>query len=153
MGSWDVPLAGGSLAAALLRAADWFNDALLERLEADGWPPISRGHAQVFVNLDAEGTPPAELARRIGITRQSTQVLVRHLEEHDLVELVPHPTDGRSRLVRLSDEGTRLVHAAVHTLGDLEDELADRIGAEHVAALRAALARPWGEPPSRDPVG
>ena len=143
MGSWTAPLDGGSLAAALLRAADWFNDELLTRLEADGWPPLSRGHAQVFVNLDDRGTPPAELARRIGITRQSTHALVRHLADHDLVQLRPHPTDGRSQLVELAPRGRELAAAAAAILGDIEQELAQRIGQDAVTSLREALARPW----------
>lgn len=151
MGTWHTPLDGGSLAAALLRAAEWFNDALLDRLEADGWPPLSRGHAQVFVNLDPDGTPPAELARRIGITRQSVQTLVQHLVDHDLVTLVDHPTDGRSHLVRLSSHGTQLARAAGTIMSDIETALADRIGPDGVGGLRTALSRPWGQPPRRRP--
>lgn len=149
MGSWTAPLDGGSLAAALLRAADWFNEELLARLEAAGWPPLSRGHAQVFVNLDDRGTPPAELARRIGITRQSTHALVGHLVDHGLVQLRPHPTDGRSQLVELAPRGRELAAAAASILRDIEHELADRIGQDAVASLREALARHWRDPAGR----
>lgn len=147
MGTWTTPLDGGSLAAALLRAADWCNEALLARLEQEGWPPLSRGHAQVFVNLDEDGTRPAELARRIGITRQSVHGLVGHLVEHELLETVPHPTDGRSQLVRLAPRGRDLAAAAGAILAEIERELTQRIGDEAMAGLREALSRPWGPPP------
>ncbi|WP_130011784.1 MarR family winged helix-turn-helix transcriptional regulator [Serinicoccus sediminis] len=148
MTGWEAPLEGGSLAAALLRAADWFNDALLTRLHDAGWPALSRGHAQVFVNLGEDGSTPAELARRMGMTRQSAHALVRDLAGLGLVELVGHPTDGRSRLVRLTDQGEELVGVAVATLAEIEQVLAGRIGTDGVAGLRTALAREWGDPPS-----
>jgi DNA-binding MarR family transcriptional regulator len=103
----------------------------------------------VFPFLDAEGTRPAELGRRLGITRQSAQTLVRGLERKGLVELVPDPDDGRSKRIVLTETGRRSVPIALETFAFLETELSDRIGARSVSQLRSALEKDWGFPKLR----
>ncbi len=135
---------GRPLAARLLDAAEWFNTALLGRLADEGWPRLSRNQALLFAVLDPAGTTPAELARRLGITRQSTHTLLRDLMQERLVRAVPHPQDRRSHLVCLTARGERLAATAWARLADVERELARRIGEERVAVLRDAVSADWG---------
>ncbi len=141
------PRPSANLAATLLHAADWFNDELLTRLAADGWPRLNRTHSLVFMYLGTGVHRPAELARRTGITRQSMQTLLAGLQHHGLVALDPDPVDGRGRRVRLTADGQRMTARAGQILRELEQALAERIGADAVAALRAALGRDWGPRP------
>lgn len=143
-----VALPHGALAASLLQASEWFNLALLDRLEAQGWPRITRSQSLVFLHLGGGVLRPAELARRVGISRQSMQTLLEHLEHLELVSQRPDPADGRAKQVRVAPRGRRLVAAAEATLRDLEAELVERIGAAQVEALRGALAVDWGQVPS-----
>ncbi len=138
-----------NLGAALLFASDWFNDALVGRLQASGWPRFSRTEALVFAFVDEDGTRPVELARRIGISRQSMHTVISKLIQRDLLTTDPDPNDARSLLVRLSSRGNQLAHAASKVIEELEGELAGRIGTEHVESLRRALAAHWGPPPIR----
>lgn len=138
------------LAASLLHAAEWFNTALLTRLTALGWPTLSRSQSQVFPLLDPGGTSQAELARRLGITRQSTHVLIRDLERLGLLERRPSAEDGRVMLVCLDARGAALARDAARILVALEAELADRIGAEPVDALARAMRCDWGPPATAD---
>jgi DNA-binding MarR family transcriptional regulator len=137
----------GGLAIALLRASDWFNESLVAELHRRGWPNLNRSQALTFASLDLGGTSPAELARRVGISRQSMQTLVGELAAHGLVEVVDHPTDGRAKLVRLTRLGRRLTGDAIAVLDGLDAELARRIGGDDVDRLRTALAADWGPPP------
>jgi DNA-binding MarR family transcriptional regulator len=135
----------GGLAAALLEASDWLNEALLDELALRGWPRLTRTQSQVFLHLGA-GRRPAELARRVGITRQSMQTLLQGLEEEGLV--AQERQAARAVLVRLAPRGEALVADARTALRGLERELERRIGASHVRALRSALAADWGARPS-----
>ena len=61
------------------------------------------------------------------------------LEKLGYVERVPDPSDGRAKIIRLTDRG----HAA-HAIGrglieDIERDWGERFGAERVAALRELL--------------
>lgn len=137
----------GRLAGRLLRASDWFNDALLDRLVARGWPRINRSQSLVFLHLGPGELRPAELARRVGISRQSMQLLLESLESAELVSERGHPDDRRAKLIALTERGHELAAVAARELRALERELARRIGADEVEALRRIMAADWGQPP------
>jgi DNA-binding MarR family transcriptional regulator len=128
-------------------ARRWFDDALLAALTAQGAQPVSSTHLQLFAVLDDEGTTVSELARRMTVTRQTAHQAVHGLVAAGLLEQVPHPASQRQRLIRRTASGRRAHARAEEILAGLERALAERIGAETVATLRATLERPWGRPP------
>ena len=123
------------LAYLLLQAGRALDAVLREELAAHGWPRLSGAQSLVFALLDPGGTPPAELARRLGTTRQAQQDLVAGLVRLGLVETVADPARRRGRLVRLTAAGQDLARHAGGVLADLEAELGARAG-----ELRALLA-------------
>jgi len=132
----------------LLSAAKrWFDDALLNSMQLAGERSVTVAQASVFGALDEGGTSVAELARRIGTTRQSAHQAVHGLLGMGLLEQVPDPESARSRLVRATAEGARVHGRALRTIARVEAELAERIGQEVFEALREALRAPWGQPP------
>ena len=137
-----------NLARLLLEGFRWFDDALRSRLADQGLAELTTAESMVFPYLDAGGTRPADLARRLGITRQSAQTLVRGLERKGLVELSDDPDDGRAKRIRLTASGRRSVPLALETFAQLERELSRRIGTKNVAQLRNALEAEWGDSPA-----
>ncbi|KAA9150851.1 MarR family transcriptional regulator [Amycolatopsis acidicola] len=135
-----------NLAQALGEARRWFDEALLAGLAACGAAPISATQVGLFSVLDLGGTTTAELARRMGVTRQTVHQAVQGLAKLGLLEQVPDPTSGRQRLVRRTVEGKRTHEEAERILAGAERELARRIGDDAVAALKSALAADWGPP-------
>lgn len=131
----------------LASAKRWFDDALDSSMRRSGEQPVTVAQAAVFASLDAAGTSVAELARRIGNTRQSVHQAVHGLIAMGLLEQVPDPASARNRLVRVTDEGERVHRKALRTIAAVERELADRIGRDAVKALRDGLDQPWGDPP------
>ncbi|MER7516515.1 MarR family transcriptional regulator [Streptomyces sp. NPDC126499] len=136
-----------NLPQLLAEAKRWFDDALLASMRAAGEQPVTVGQAAVFAALDEDGTTIAELARRMGVTRQTAHQAVHALIGMGLLEQAPDPASARSRLIRPTTEGARVHRRAQDTLEVIEGVLSDRIGADAVAALRAALTLPLGEPP------
>jgi DNA-binding MarR family transcriptional regulator len=135
-----------TLAAQLLDAFRWFETALLRRLEAEGWA-IRAPHSRLFAHLDLdEGTRPAELARRMGVTRQAVHQTIGELREMGLVAL--EETGGGGKRVVLTERGRENVAAARAAFAAAERELAARIGERRVRALREALEQDWGRPPA-----
>jgi len=100
----------------------------------------------LMASVDAEGTPLAELARRLGTSRQAVHQAVQGLVRLDLVELVADAQDRRTRRARLTAKGRRIDRKVVATIHELERELEARLGAKAVAAMRAVLEMDWGEP-------
>ena len=132
------------LARLLLDRFRWFDEALrtaqAERLGLD----ITSAQSLLFADLPLTGARQADLARRLGVTRQAVNELVRGLERQGLVELIPDPSDRRAKLVRPTVDGRRSIEVAVEVFAALETRLELQIGARWVAELRRALAADWG---------
>jgi len=135
-----------SLGRLLLERERWLDRAVRARLAAQGLPELGRSHSLVFAHLDREGTRISELARRAGVSRQSTHQAVGELVAAGLVELAEDPAHRQARLVRLTDRGRRVDAAAGRAFREAEAELERRIGAARVRDLRAALSADWGPP-------
>lgn len=128
-------MASPPLALLLLRASRWFDRQLLEALQQAGWPALSPAQSLVFAHLDRAGTTPAELARRLGTTRQATADLLAGLVRLDLLVLEANPARRGGRLVVLTEQGRALARDAARLLADLESGLGD----QRVAELRRLL--------------
>ncbi|WP_399880241.1 MarR family winged helix-turn-helix transcriptional regulator [Streptomyces sp. BBFR51] len=140
-----------NLPQLLGEARRWFDEGLLAALGAAGATPVSPTQVQLFAVLDDQGTTVSELARRMGVTRQTAHQAVHGLVAAGLLEQLPDPTSARQRLIRRSPDGERAHRRARTILEQLEERLAERIGPETVEALRGALETPWGLPPGPDP--
>ncbi|MFB0617706.1 MarR family winged helix-turn-helix transcriptional regulator [Streptomyces sp. AGS-58] len=125
----------------------WFEDALFASMEAAGEQPVTTAQASVFAMLDAEGTTVSELARRVGVTRQTAHQAVHGLIGMGLLEQTPDPGSARRRLIRTTPEGRRVHERAQATIRVIETALAERIGPAAARALREALTCDWGQPP------
>lgn len=140
-------LPAGRLAAELLLASAWFDEALRARLEARGWPPLSATRSRAFLAMSGGRVRVSDLARDLDVSRQAAHKLLDGLERDGLVERCPDEEDRRAQLVSLTGRGRQLARAASRILAELEGELAERIGADEVAVLRQALARDRGPSP------
>ncbi|MGY1607961.1 MULTISPECIES: MarR family winged helix-turn-helix transcriptional regulator [unclassified Geodermatophilus] len=142
------------LAYLLLQAGRAFDAALREELAARGWPRLTAAQSLVFAHLGPGGTPPAELARRLGTTRQAQQDLVAGLVRLGLLETVADPARRRGRLVRLTGSGRDLAADAAGVLARYEEELGDRAaGLRALLAEVTAVAGGWRRPDDDVPGG
>src|SRR5581483_6029946 len=79
------------------------------------------------------------LAEQLDIERTAMGKMVGFLERDGLVKVRPSPTDGRSRLVELTDAGRRLHDKAAPLWQRAQREFEQLNGAKNVAVLRGAL--------------
>lgn len=150
----ERPLPLGSL---LSSTAQHLLGGLDDALARAGLAGIRSAHAPLFLVIDPEGTRSSELAKRAGMTKQAMGEQVRHLERLGYVEVVPDPSDGRARLVRLTGSGWKGVEIAESVITRFDAWLEDRLGAEAVTKLRATLGQiiasepsEWDAGPARD---
>src|SRR5215218_10479263 len=94
---------------ALLRLA-WqaVRDRIYEGVLEAGYTDLSRAHVLLFRWPTIEGLRPSELATRNQLSRQSINDLLSDLEKRGYLERTPDPTDGRARIVRLTERGWNL---------------------------------------------
>jgi DNA-binding MarR family transcriptional regulator len=79
------------------------------------------------------------LAERLDIERTAMGKMVGFLERDGYVAIKPSPTDGRFRLVELTDEGRRLHGKAAPLWQQAQREFEHLNGAQNVATLRQGL--------------
>ena len=130
----------------LLDAAfDGFREELSRRIADTEFSDIRVTHGCVFGNIDPEGTRLTELATRARMTKQSVGEVATDLEQRGYVERVPDPSDGRAKIIRLTERGRAAQALGVGLIDEIEQEWAERFGAERVTALREALEAITGE--------
>jgi DNA-binding MarR family transcriptional regulator len=126
-------------------AFDDFCGDLERRLAETPYSDIRISHGCVFGNIDPDGSRLTDLADRARMTKQSVGEVTSDLEQRGYVERVPDPSDGRAKIIRLTERGRAAQALGVGLIDEIEQEWAERFGAEHVAALREALEVITGE--------
>lgn len=115
-------------------------DELIERLRAAGFPESTAAQHPVFESIDPDGTRLTVLAARAGMTHQSMSELVDSMVRLGHLERRPDPSDGRARLVVLTDYGRRMVRTAVAEIADIERQWHQRwLAAGHDVDVRGML--------------
>ena len=121
-------------------AFDAFAAELGERVSAAGYADIRPGHGCVFGNIDPEsGSRLTELAERANMTKQSVGEVTSDLEQRGYLERVADPSDGRAKIIRLTQQGREAYLMGRRLIDELERDWAERYGEERLAALREAL--------------
>lgn len=108
-------------------------------LAARGFPDIRPAHSAVFRHIGPNGTRLTALAERAGMTKQSMAYLVDDLQAAGHLRSVPDPSDGRARIVRLTERGQAVLAALLALSVEAEARVAERIGERRAGRLRRAL--------------
>lgn len=111
----------------------------LRAAAADTGTTLSQTSLLKRLDRDGPGTL-TDLARAERIRPQSLNATVAGLQAAGLVERAPHPTDGRRRVITLTDRGRRLLHErreAGH--GRLAVLMADRLTPAERQTLASAV--------------
>ncbi|MBV8711465.1 MAG: winged helix-turn-helix transcriptional regulator [Solirubrobacterales bacterium] len=133
-------LARGHTMIRLLDAAfDDFRGELTRRVAESGYSDIRITHGCVFGNIDLEGSRLTDLAERAHMTKQSVGEVVNELGQLGYLERVPDPDDGRAKIIRLTERGRAAQALGRELIDEVEQEWAERFGADQIAALRDAL--------------
>lgn len=118
--------------------------AVVDRLRAEH-PDPSSGPLTVVHGLAAhylrgrDDVTTVELARHLGITKQSASEVVAALEHEGMVRRAPHPTDGRARVLLLTKQGLAKLADARRRRKRIEDEWIAIVGEEQLDVVRHAL--------------
>jgi DNA-binding MarR family transcriptional regulator len=89
--------------------------------------------------IGRDNVTTAEIARYLRITKQSASEVVALLEQTGTVVRVPHPYDGRARIVLLTDEGKAKLDQGRERWQRVEDEWRELVGERNLAIVRNAL--------------
>ena len=117
----------------------WVRDYVYASVVAAGFEDLGHFHVGMFQYPTAEGMRPTALAESLQITKQSVNDLLRDMEAKGYLTLVPDPTDGRARIIRLTAAGHELEQATHEAARAASEAFEQVLGARRYAALYAAL--------------
>ena len=104
-----------------------------------GYDDLSPSHFIVFQHMRSDGIRSTELAEKAQMSKQAMGYLIAYLEERNYMERISDPTDGRARLVRLTERGWGVAEIAYTTVEQLEVKWENELGAERLQQLRSIL--------------
>src|SRR5580698_10064347 len=127
----DAP--GFELPLLLLHGFRVLIDELHAELARQGHPDMRPMHGFVFQAIGPGGTTAAQLARRLGVSKQAAGKTIDHLER------APDPADARRKVVRLTGRAFDALARSARVFDDLRARWAGVIGAERLRALESDL--------------
>ena len=86
-----------------------------------------------------DGLPTADIARNMGLSRQSVQRVVDDLAAAGFLAFAPNPRHKRAKLVRLTAAGAAAFAGASALWAPIADAVADRAGSQRIATAAALL--------------
>ncbi|WP_185446676.1 MarR family winged helix-turn-helix transcriptional regulator [Kribbella qitaiheensis] len=135
----------------LLLADQEFVRELRASLAAQGFDEQGRSDGFVLRSVGANPMTISALAERLEISKQGAGQIVDDMESRGYVERHPDPTDGRARLIHLSERGQAALAAARKFHQTYERHLRKEHGDAAIDAVRAVLTSMAGEPQTTDP--
>ncbi|MCP2247531.1 MarR family winged helix-turn-helix transcriptional regulator [Lentzea aerocolonigenes] len=102
---------------------------------------VTLAQARLLQRIGPDGTRLTELAEAAQVTKQTAGFLVDQLEKAGYVERLPDPTDGRARLVCVTEKAKGAAPVAEAEIARIEAEWERHIGKRRMAQLREALEK------------
>jgi DNA-binding MarR family transcriptional regulator len=124
----------------LAKATQRWNELLLERFRAAGFPEVRASYGSVLLPLfEQDGLRIGEIGRRARLSKPSMTALVSQCAEAGLVQRERDPADGRAFRIVLTARGLRFRAIAQDVLRELDALAAGRLGPEDRDALVRGL--------------
>jgi DNA-binding MarR family transcriptional regulator len=131
---------------ALDRAAAHWRRAVREQITQLGLPDLGSG-ADLLSQLDAAGTPQADLTAKLRLSKQAVQQALDRLEAAGLVERRTDGMDKRLKHVLLTAAGRQHAEHYAQAKRTAEARLRQQIGNKPFARLRKTLRKLAESPP------
>lgn len=103
--------------------------------------------AKLFMLVARHPRNFSELARSMGISRQAVHLALRRLEDVGVIRLELMPGSQRDKIAIVTDRGREAQRHVSQLLGQLEQDITDRIGQENLTTLRSILSELVGPGP------
>lgn len=131
----------------LVQAAYWLDDGLQAYMRKHAGMSLPRAQSMMMVYISDGVDRPADLAKRLRVSKQSVQQGLKELMAKNILALDPDPDNRRQKIIHFTDYGRALRNVARRGISCLHGALAQRIGTGRLYALRDALETDWGDVP------
>ena len=117
----------------------WVRDRMYAGVVAAGYDDLNAAHVGLWRYPGLDGRRPTQLADEVGITKQSVNELLGHLEQRGYLDRVPDSADGRARVIRVTPKGRRLERTIYAEARTAQLQIAEILGPKRFAQLHSSL--------------
>lgn len=128
-------------AAAILRVASQLVDGIQQGLAERGFRDVRPAHGFAFARISGSPATTSELAVHLGVSKQAAGQLVDHLVGRGYLRREADPSDGRARLLLLTELGWACTRAADEAAADVVGRWRAELPDGHFQVMREALAQ------------
>jgi len=138
----DADLLPDHIGWPLWQAAFLWKEAFITAMQAAGHEWYGRAQSNITAFLNPKGgTRQRDLVERSGLTKQAVQQLVDDLEAAGVVVRSLDPADRRAKVIHYTAKGKAALKDGVRIKRQIEARLAEGLGEDGMAQLRALLER------------
>jgi DNA-binding MarR family transcriptional regulator/catechol 2,3-dioxygenase-like lactoylglutathione lyase family enzyme len=124
----------------LMRAARGvYAQSIRAQLQLIGIDDLPENGIFILAGVDTSGGPRRDLPAGLGVTKQAVSQVIDILVNRGYLTRSPDQGDRRRVVLELTDRGHQVVDAATHAVEAVDRQLAERVSAEQVEAMRSAL--------------
>jgi DNA-binding MarR family transcriptional regulator len=105
-----------------------FQTELFDRLKAAGLEDARVSHTHVTAYIKADGSRLTDLAAQARMTLPAMSELVDDLQRLGAVERRPDPSDGRAKLICLTEAGWDAMRTGRQAIAEIELDYAELVG-------------------------
>jgi DNA-binding MarR family transcriptional regulator len=132
-------LRGDNVLLQMFRTSQAVRGLVLQATEGSGITPDE--YAVLSATAVLRSTTPTELAARLRVPPTTISRYVASFVERGLVERAPNPSDRRSYLVELTEEGRAVIRKIVPRFRRIVEELGERVDVDEIEERLVELER------------
>lgn len=121
---------------------------LYAKTAAAGYPELRPAHFQLLRFPGPDGTRPTDLAARLDTSKQAISPLLNDLEGWGYLERHATTSDGRGRILHLTNRGRKLMRTIDRLHRQLEEDWAQHLGNQSLQVVLDALDHMTRDHPS-----
>jgi DNA-binding MarR family transcriptional regulator len=127
------------LGRLLLELSKDFIASSNDRMRKKGYGFIGSTHIRVLSQIADQGTELSDVIRRVGLSKQGINKILRQLESEDLIMTEVSQVDSRSRIVRFTKSGRKFLNSGFEVIDELEEEYVNELGKKEFLQLKKSL--------------
>jgi DNA-binding MarR family transcriptional regulator len=132
-------LRGDNVLLQMFRTSQAVRGLVLQATEGSGITPDE--YAVLSATAVLRSTTPTELAARLRVPPTTISRYVASFVERGLVERAPNPSDRRSYLLELTEEGRAVIRKIVPRFRRIVEELGERVDVDEIEERLVELER------------
>jgi len=133
-----------NLKQLLIARSDWFAREIMRGVKSGEHAYITPAQSRLLAHMAGKPASMAELARRAGGSRaRRWHKTVAELARRGILEVRDDPERRNAKIVTYTEKGRQVNRAGARIIEQIEQRLAERLGADRLEALRELLAEDW----------